>query len=406
MADVRNRPTILDESDLPSPRDSGNFWAEVRRRGTPFATGAADADERSATFFYRSGSAERVYLEANRLTDKHRVERGSMYRIEGTDIWWATLEVDAASVFTYGFRELPGSGGFAEAVAAQRRTGIPAVGDPFNRHPGIDVTGTGPLSVASLDRAPVGQAWSRQDATPPRGTLSRSVVELPGVGRTAGQRTYIPPRDAVDAPLRLLVLTDAEIWFDRLHLAHALEAAVAAGDIEPLAVVGIATRDNAERVELLGANPAFVDDLADTVVPAARAAVATTHPLGAGSATLAGQSLGGLTALLGALQRPDTFDRVLAHSPSLWWTPDRSVTPANYTSDHQPWITSRFATEPATAAGIDLRVGTREDITNDHVDQLHDVLALRGYDTTAARFSGGHDFACWRHALLAGLQGK
>lgn len=403
MLPGHNSAPIFETFDLPSPADSRVFWEEVRRRGTPYISWSGN--ERSVTFFYRSGTAAQVYLEANRLTDKHRIEQGRMNLIADTDVWWATLDVDADSVFSYGFRALAnGAEGLARAVALQRRAGIPAVADPFNRGETINANGTGPLSVCFMDEASTTGVWDGAAAQTVRGKLTQSAVRLPAVGRTARQWMYTPAPGS-PKPLRLLVLADPEIWFGRLHLAAALESAVASGEIEPVAAVGIATRDHAERLELLGANHAFVDDLASVIVPAARSALEETNLLrGLGETVLAGQSLGGLTALLAALRKPEVFGTVLAHSPSLWWMPDSSVTPANYTHGHQPWITGRFAREPGTSARIDLRVGTREDITNDHVDQLQEILLDRGYDSASARFSGGHDFACWRHALIEGLK--
>ncbi|MDN5586306.1 MAG: DUF3327 domain-containing protein [Brevibacterium sp.] len=405
---LRFHPQILVDSDLPPPTDAEEFWAAIDHRGTPLISRSGRPDERRATFLYRCENADQIYLEANRLTDKRLIERGRMQRLEGTDVWWATLDVEASSVFTYGFRELTATTNtFADAVRAHRQSGEPATLDPFNHDADIDATGTGALSIASMDEAPNTDIWRRTHQDELRGSLLRSRTRLPTLDRAVEQLTYIPHPDTVRGPARLLVVTDAEVWFDRLGLPWALEEASAAGTIRPVAVLGISNEHTAERIELLGANPGFVDDLATFTVPAARRTIERTIPLqGVEGTVLSGQSLGGLTALLAALRRPDCFGHVQSHSPSLWWTPDGSVTPANYAHEHQPWINEQFARETATSTHIDLRVGTREDITNDHVDQLHDILISRGYRSRVTHFSGGHDFACWRHALIDGLKEK
>lgn len=59
----------------------------------------------------------------------------------------------------------------------------------------------------------------------------------------------------------------------------------------------------------------FLEFLAEELKPA----LARAFPIDPDESTLAGQSFGGMFALYALLTRPDTFQRYLAVSPSLWW---------------------------------------------------------------------------------------
>lgn len=206
-------------------------------------------------------------------------------------------------------------------------------------------------------------------------------------------------------PAGLLVLFDGRQWFDHLGVAEAVEAAGLPG----LIIIGIGTRTTAERTHTLAGNDRFLRSVAAELVPDIEAEAAS-H----GSALptdarriIGGQSLGGLSALLMARTCPGAFDAVLAHSPSLWWSPGGTATPADLASiDGDDWTTRRFL-EPGAGAGtrdFHLAVGRREGLMVDRAGRLTDVLDGLGCRTSLSVYEGGHDFACWRGELIAGLR--
>jgi enterochelin esterase family protein len=96
-----------------------------------------------------------------------------------------------------------------------------------------------------------------------------------------------------------------------------LDHLIAQGRIRPLAAILIDNIDPPTRQAELSYHRPFVDFLADEIVSPFTAEL----PLSPVTADLAigGSSLGGLTALYAALERPDCFGNVLAHSTSFWW---------------------------------------------------------------------------------------
>ncbi|HIC0892218.1 TPA: alpha/beta hydrolase-fold protein [Enterobacter hormaechei] len=58
--------------------------------------------------------------------------------------------------------------------------------------------------------------------------------------------------------------------------------------------------------------------IADTLLPELRKGFPQLQKVNRSGTVLAGQSLGGILALMGACYAPETFGLVLSHSPSMW----------------------------------------------------------------------------------------
>lgn len=221
---------------------------------------------------------------------------------------------------------------------------------------------------------------------------------------------YRPARERDGHRLPLLVLCDGDMWFDRLGLQDTLDALIADGALPPLAVlapdaVGTATR----RLEL-GGRESYVSFLADEVVPWASARWPLTAR--ADRTVVAGQGLGGMTALYAALTRPERFCAVIAQSPSLWWRP--GLVPGAVAPDAvgTPWLATLAAGLrdglPAGGAGargaaVHFDVGLHEGALAEHTEALQAVLRARGHRVTRNLHNGGHDYACWRGFLADAL---
>ncbi len=125
-------------------------------------------------------------------------------------------------------------------------------------------------------------------------------------------RLYLPDVPVVQ-PLGLLVLTDGEIWFDHLGVSAAIDAAIRSGRIAPVAVLGIDNINAGERVAILGGRRELVLDIAERLLPTLRAKYPERRWADRTQTVLAGQSLGGVTALMAARHAPESFGLVLSH---------------------------------------------------------------------------------------------
>lgn len=415
------------------------FWDEVARQGTPLVDPCpTDTALRDVTFLYRCTDPEvrSIRLAANRVTDKHRQADGVMARVPGTDIWGVTLTLPADLRCSYGFS--PSREEVAPPLSGPGRPGPPAFIDPLNLDPPVtrpDQPGAGEgASVFSGPLAPDHGMWlfdrpqgataatrttvtAGADADIPAEADGGSLGEDPervrsepalmiSADREIGGKKY-PVRVSLPSgpPAGLLVLFDGRQWFDHLCVARAVEAAGLPG----LIIIGIGTHTTAERTHSLAGNDQFLRSVASELVPDIEAEAAVNGSVLPADARriICGQSLGGLASLLMARTCPGAFDAVLAHSPSLWWSPGGTATPADLASiDGDDWTARRFREHVAGVGACDfhLAVGRREGPMVDRAGRLAEVLDGLGFSTSLSVYEGGHDFACWRGALIDGLR--
>jgi pullulanase len=189
------------------------------------------------------------------------------------------------------------------------------------------------------------QAGATYDLTVARwadqGTISghvESFVHAPFLG---GRRAwvYLPPGyAAAGTRYPVLYMHDGQNLFDvrtsfagEWRVDEACEALIASGELRPLIVVGIENGGAARLNEYTpwpdpgyggGQADAYLAALRDHLVPEVDRRYRTLS--GPAHRFMAGSSLGGLVSLYAGLAYGDTWTRVAALSPSLWWS-DRAM---------------------------------------------------------------------------------
>lgn len=397
-------------SDAASPRAEARFWDEVASRGTPLIDPCEDDETmREVTFLYRAETPDvrSVRLVANRVTDKDREVEGLMTRVPGTEIWGVTLTLPADLRCSYGFS--PSASETPEPIGTPRQPGPPVLIDPFNVDPPlrravaeIDSTGasSGPAvgtSVFSGPDAPDHSAWTARAES---AAGSAAVAEREILGTAYPVHVCTPESQR---PAGLLVLFDGHEWFDSLGVAEAVKAS----GLPPLAIIGIGTRSIPERVATLRGNRDFLRAVANDLIPQIESELTEQGYIlpERSRRVVSGQSLGGLSSLLMALDSPEAFGTVLPHSPSLWWQPGGTATPADLaTAEGDDWTTNLFLGADRRDAAFHLAVGSREGLMVDRARRLTEVLSEKGCTASVSVYQGGHDYACWRGALIEGLR--
>ncbi|MEU2290040.1 enterochelin esterase [Streptomyces bacillaris] len=448
------------------------FWAEAARTGTPFVEELDDAPgHRAVTFLWRGHRAtRRVLLLARGITDRDRLADSLLHHLPGTDIWYLGHRLRADHRGSYRMVADISAGAVpADPVLLQRRLlalRAHAGADPLNQDriparwrdaqdsvfalpaaPPQPWTGSLPSGGPSPDgphsgSLPSGGASSaaphsgspqsgdrrsggRRSRVPrdgtPRGTVERHTLAAGALGVERDVWVYLPPDAVPYRPARepgerggdrlpLLVLCDGDMWFGKLGLRDTVDALIADGVLPPLAVlapdaVGTATR----RLEL-GGRESYVSFLADEVVPWASARWPLTGR--AGRTVVAGQGLGGMTALYAGLTRPERFGAVVAQSPSLWWRPGLEPGAVAPDAVGTPWLATLAAglrdglpagRDGVRGAVVHFDVGLHEGALAEHAEALRAVLRARGHRVTRNLHNGGHDYACWRGFLADAL---
>ncbi|SHG43133.1 enterochelin esterase [Streptoalloteichus hindustanus] len=395
------------ERDLASgaPDALPRFWAEVAGEGTPLVEPiAGDLDHRVVTFLWRDAGTRtsEVLLLANCVTDRSVLPQSRLTRIPGTDVWHRSYRMSGKWRGSYQFVALdepfPDPPAVEDANSATtghrmwRMLGLMAEPDPLNHRRLPARWGAPPRSVAELPDAPP-QPWAAPRPGAPRGRVETHIVHSGHLGADRKVWAYLPPDHDPNVEYPILVLLDGDMWGDALPIQSTLDNLVAERRLPPLVAVMPDAVDNQTRWRDLGCHDPFLGFLRDDLLPwAARRWRVTDDPA---RTVIAGQSLGGLTALYAGLRAPERFGNLLAQSASVWWRPDGAGEPH--------WLAGQFAESAPLPLRIHLEVGTQEWILTPATRHLRNVLGDKGYDVSYAEHAGGHDYACWLGSLATGL---
>jgi len=341
-------------------------------------------EEVLVSFCWRDADAEQVLLFANRLTDETRLEDSLLTRIPGTDVWHVTYRLRADWRASYCF--LPQAPGQRPAwlgeddqvaIRAALDRGLADPRNPDVCHNRLGVA----QSVASLPAAPP-QPWlvRRGDVAP--GPLEET--RLPD-----GRRAWLhdPAAAGTDEELPALVVLDGEVWAGQQDLPASLDNLHAEGWVRGWRTVFVESGGREQRWAELAADGNGVELVVDTVLPWLRARRAVLA--GPRHVTVAGQSLGGLTALRAGLLAPEAVGNVVSHSASLWQDDLLDAV-----ARHRP------ATEPLR---VHLAHGAQEWVLGPHHRTLAEAMTARGIALDVAVHNGGHDYAWWRGGIADGL---
>lgn len=406
-------PAVRRLLDSPDPaREAERLWSTLDH--TPLTeSDPDDPDAAIVTFLWRGGDeVAEVLLVANKLTDASTYETSRFDRVDGTDVWHLGLRMRRDWRGSYALAVVP-SGACEPTLPRDRLTGLERRRErslavtPPERHTSIRrwydalrYSRADPLaaetldawsSVASLPEAPP-QPWLAPDPTTPRGQLFARTLSDDALGRDVRYWVHIPAVAPPPEGLSVLVLLDGHEWLEQ-GVTTTLDNLVAHGRIRPMLTVLVDNGDTPTRVRELTCNPDFVTALVERLLPeATRGQPVATDPA---RHLIAGQSLGGLTALYAALQRPDRFGAVICQSGSWWWSgPD---------GDSPEWLTGQVASAARLPGRMYLEVGLGEWVLLDRTRRLYAVLADRVPHLTYREYNGGHDRACWRGSLADAL---
>ncbi|MEU7160669.1 enterochelin esterase [Streptomyces chrestomyceticus] len=437
-AEIVDSPRIVAlAASVAGGRDAAvrEFWAEAETQGTPLVEPIPwDPEHRAVTFLWRgTDRTRRVLLLVNRLVDRSHLAGSLMRRIHGTDVWHLTYRLPSDHRGSYVIAPDTGTeGGRARAgavsVATQEATALPSApdsepADDFHARllPLLAAARPDPLNpyvLPSRWRGEGGSVFELPDAPPlrwrpwapaagpddgvGRGTVVRRRLTSAALAARRDVWTYVPPGPLPDGGADTLVLLDGDLWFGRLGVQDLFDRLIADGVLPPLVVLAPDAVDNATRAREFGGRQAYTNFLAAELLPWAAARLPVTFD--PSRTVVAGESLGGLTALYAGFAAPRRFGNVLAQSPALWWRPE-GAGPVNGTdvAERPSWLAERFAGGGRRELRTHLRTGRYEGDARTRARELRDTLRVLGHPVTYREYNGGHDHACWAGGLAEGL---
>ncbi|MGW2381642.1 alpha/beta hydrolase-fold protein [Streptomyces sp. NPDC001658] len=351
--------SVFDTYGLPGTPGTDEFWETAR---TPVSVPADDGGGGWVTLFLWRGTPARVGFES--WSDPVPLRRW-----DDTDCWYAEVRMPPRLRVTYQFL-----------------TDDAAYADPFN-----PAGAGGERSIAATPDAPGQPHWplvGADDVLP----VPRTRLRWAG-RRLDGRRTVRVHPAGGGGPVVLLL--DGDDWLYLHPAMTAFDAAVAGGAMPPVTLVFLPTRD---RETEFACRPALWEAVREELPPLlAESGV----PADWDRLVVAGQSLGGLSAVYAALEFPDLVSRVACQSGAFWWTPDAVHGPDPLGGPAGGAVAARLREGPdLSGLRVAFDVGEHETRMLPHCAAVETLAERAGATVRASRSPSGHDRAGWRHALL------
>ncbi|WP_435610138.1 alpha/beta hydrolase-fold protein [Streptomyces sp. C10-9-1] len=341
---------------LPEAPGTAAFWAQARSPvSVPVGDGGWDT-----LFLWRGGPGSVVFESWS--------EPVPLRRWGGTDCWYARVRMPGRLRVTYRFDTEEGA--YGDPLNPVGVGGEQSVAATPDTPPQPDWPLFGPGDVLPLPAARI--RWA------PGGPLGRRTVRLHPVGG--------------GGPLVLLL--DGDDWLHLHPAAAAFDHAVARGAVPPVTLVFLPARD---REAEFGCRTELWEAVRDDLLPR----VADLEvPADTGRLVVAGQSLGGLSALYAALRFPGLVTRLACQSGSFWWGGE--VDPADPLGGPVGGDAAALLRRGPDLSGLRAAfdVGRHEAAMLPHCEAVEELARRAGATVRVGRADSGHDRAGWRGALL------
>ncbi|MEU6313622.1 alpha/beta hydrolase-fold protein [Streptomyces sp. NPDC047014] len=332
------------------------FWAAA---GAPVSV-AAEGGGWSTLFLWRGSPAT--------LGFESWSEPVPLRRWGGTDCWYAEVRMPARLRVTYWFVV----DGTAHA-------------DPLN-----PAGAGGDRSLTATPDTPAQPHWP---AVGPEEVLPLPPTRFRWASARLGTRRTVRVH-AAGGGGPLVLLLDGDDWLYLHPAMTAFDTAVARGDLPPVTLVFLPTRD---REAEFGCRPALWEAVRDELLPLV---AETGLPADPDRLVVAGQSLGGLSAVYAALRFPELVSRVACQSGSFWWTPGAAELPDPLAGPAGGSLAALLRERPGlSAVRIAFDAGEHETRMLPHCAVVEALAEEAGATVRVSRSPSGHDRAGWRHAL-------
>ena len=331
----------------------------------------------SVTFVWR-GDAESVHL-------RHMI-RGlpssiPLHRLEGTDLWFLTIDLPRASRMEY-------------KLLVERDGGNELILDPLNPRTANDPYGTNSVAHGAGYETP---EWTLFDPEARPGSLRELRVPNAGTGDENLVHLYLPARLRPGRRFPLLIVLDGEDYLHFAGMKTVLDNLIHRLEIPPM--IAAFTQSHARLTEY-AANADHARFLATELVPAVEAQYAIERsPAGRG---ILGASFGAVAALSAAWRHPGSFGRLLLQSGSFAFS---DIGPGRRGPLFEPVVdfVNAFRAAPGRPADrIFLSCGVYETLIYEN-RSLVPFLQQTGLEVRYVESRDGHNWENWRDRLRDGL---
>jgi len=367
------QPTLAIEQLLGrGPLEAGDVDAFLKRHEVPLIEGLR------CTFLYRG--------EADEVAVTHRVvglpPRLPLRRAEGTDLWYAVIELPEESRVEY-------------KLAVTRGGHTQDVDDPLNPRLAHNPFGTNSVMYGAGYEVP---EWTRPDPEAREGTLEELVLGSAALGREAAVTLYLPARFRRSGTYPLLVVHDGGDYLRYAGAKTVLDNLIHRLEVPELVA---AFTHPVDRLVEYPDNRAHADFIAAELVPE----LETELPLVArprGRALL-GSSFGGVATLSTAVRHPRTFGGLVVQSGSFLFTDIGTEHGGGPLFDPVVAFMNRYRARPRRVADrLHVSCGIYEPLIVPNRAMVP-VFRNTGMRVRYVEARDGHNWENWRDRLRDGL---
>lgn len=208
-------------------------------------------------------------------------------------------------------------------------------------------------------------------------------IRSDALGYELQYRVYEPETTRRNAALPTLYITDGQWYISRGKLPELLDREIAAGNIEPVLVVFVDSRnpDNLQqnrRNQQFFCNPRYVEFFTEELLPTIDSDYSTSGVRD--DRVILGLSFGGRNSACFGLMAYDSFAGIAMQSPA--------------NSEMVDELRMEYMAQPRLPLQIFLSVGTVNDNTQAG-QQFMETLRFQGYDLTYREVDEGHNWDNW-----------
>lgn len=335
---------------------------------SPFIEDHGDGTS-TVTFIHEAPQASAVLIFVNRLSDETSLAECEMEPLaDGRWVWAVRMPNAWRASYAFLIHDGDGPAPWQSITDHGELRAVLDAGVPDPLNPDTIINSRGRMqSVVQLPEAPAQPWW--------HGPVAEGPVEF-----QVGQRkVWLHSTTGASAESPVFFILDGKRWWQDHGLARGVDQAVAAGACTPVHLLFVDAGDRLDRWRDYGERSGLAQELGTVIVPWAVEQLGLRHD--PARMIVAGQSLGGLSALWAVADCGDALGVAIAQSVSLWLNSDAGL-------------------GNAAQGEIHLQVGTLEWT----LLPLHRDLAAKlrgaGGNIELHEFVGGHDYAWWRGRLL------
>lgn len=400
------------------------WWEVIRQTGTPFIKPLNESSS-LVVFIWQdpegneqTSTTASVLLDVNSLTDHHSWYPKCLHRVPETDVWLGQLEVDSRWRGSYSFipikqHQLPEivRESRSDSRESQRKwwmeVAINQIADDLNLLPTL-VSGWGMSSPLHLPHAKKEEGWKEWEQERLNAIPVDRIHTLYWVEKLLENQRPCWLFSTATGEAPLVILLDGQKWDAASGTLSVLQYLTDTQKIAPAHYLLIPSIDGKTRWQELGCNHSFWQAIVNNLFPLVQTHLSKSNR-SISDYMVAGQSLGGLSALYAGLVFPDYFSNIISLSGSFWWPEENRMRDSNSSKSCDMVVNSladqilqkRFSTAHLK---VFMTVGAGEGDMHFYNDITCNAIKQRGGVVHYDKVYGGHDWLSWRSALIDGLR--